>query len=60
MIAVSVAQADFFNYTIKRKRKSLFMSGWGYSSLVAVTAEFSTRAKMGRCITVLGVCVDKW
>ena len=32
----------------------------GYSSLIAVTAEFSTLAKMCTCITVLTVCVDKW
>jgi hypothetical protein len=53
MIDVSVARVDFVAYTIKRKRKILFASGWAYSSLIAVAAEFSTRAKMGRCITVL-------
>jgi len=53
MMNVSVARMDFADYTMKRKRKYLIMSGWGYSSLIAVTAEFSTRAKMGRCITVL-------
>jgi len=50
MMNVSVARVDFADYTMKRKKKSLFMSVWGYSSLIAVTAEFSTRAKMGRCI----------
>jgi len=38
---------------MKKNRKYLFMSVWGYSILITVTAEFSTRAKMGRCITVL-------
>jgi hypothetical protein len=53
MMNLSVARVDFADYTMKRKRKNLFMIGWGYSSLIAVTHEFSTRAKMGRCFTVL-------
>ena len=28
------------------------MSGWGHSSLMAATAQFSTRAKLDRLITV--------
>jgi len=53
MVDVSVARVDFADYTMKRNRKYLFMSVWGYSSLITITAEFSTRAKLGRCITVL-------
>jgi len=52
MMAVSVARVVFFDYTIKRKIKNLFMSGWGHSILMAATAQFSTRAKLDRVITV--------
>jgi hypothetical protein len=52
MMAVSVARVVFFDYTLKRKIKNLFMSGWGHSSLMAATAQFSTRAKLDRLITV--------
>ena len=40
MMDVSVARVDFADYTMNRKRKNLFMSGWAYSSLIAVIAEF--------------------
>jgi hypothetical protein len=63
MMHVSVARVDFADYTMKRKRKNLFMSGWGYSSLIAVIAEFSTPAIMGSWNTVLGFVLtsgDTW
>jgi hypothetical protein len=59
MMDVSVARVDFVDYRIKRKRNILFMSGWRYSSLMALIAEFLTRVKMGRFIIVLGIFVEK-